>query len=703
MNILQLLPQLNFGGVETGTLDLAKYLVKNGHKCIVVSAGGELVRELEANGIKHYTLPLDNKFFGVMFKAADKLAEIIKGEEIDIIHARSRVPAWVGFMAARKTETMFLTTAHGHYSRHIFSHMMGWGKYTIVPSAVIGKHMMEDFGVPLENLKLIPRSVDLEKYIFKRRESAAASVEFKIGVIGRITPIKGQIYFLKAMARVVRAMPSVRALVVGGISPGKDNYMEELEVWTRRLGLSAFVEFLGNRRDIPAILSKLDCLVMPSIAEEAFGRVIVEAQASGVPVVATKVGGVVEIIDDGQDGLLVYPKDSEGLAEAILKIIRDPALAVRLAENARKKVEEKFSLEKMAGDTIKVYKEALDKPRILVIKFSAIGDAILSTSSFEALKKKFPSSKVVCLTGIGAQDVFKRCPYIDELIVCDFKGRDKGLRGLWRLANKLMRRRFDMTLDLQNNKKSHILSFATFSFRRYGYDNGKFSFLLNHRTKGARDPIPPVAHQFRMLKMLDVSYDNERPQLWPSDEDESFADALLRDSGMVSGKLIGINIGPSLRWQSKRWPAARFAHLCDALAKKGYRVLLTGGQADAGFAKSVLKDVKTRVICSVAQTNLTQLASLIKRCDAYVTGDSAPLHVASAMQTPFVALFGPTDPKRHLPPFDRCVVLSKGCPTESDPCYKDTCKKGNNACMKNIQVDDVEAAVESLLKQVNEK
>jgi len=182
--------------------------------------------------------------------------------------------------------------------------MMGWGKYTIVPSMVIGRHMVEEFGVPLENIRLIPRSVDLEKYAFRPFEPGQKK-EFIIAVVARIAPIKGQLYLLKAMPKVLRSVPYVKVWIIGGVSPGKDNYMEELEVWTRRLGLSDCVEFLGNRRDIPQLLARADCLVMPSTAEEAFGRVIVEAQASGVPVVATKVGGVVEIIDDGENGLQV--------------------------------------------------------------------------------------------------------------------------------------------------------------------------------------------------------------------------------------------------------------------------------------------------------------------------------------------------------------------------------------------------------------
>lgn len=692
MNILQVLPQLNVGGVETGTVDLAKVLTQNGHKCFVVSAGGELVRELEAQGVRHYQLPVDHKAFWVMFKAARKLAQIINKENIEIVHVRSRVPAWVGFMAVRKTRATLITTAHGHYSRHIFSYMMGAGKYTIVPSSVIGKHMHEGFGVPLENMRLIPRSVDLKRYFFKA-PSAQVKKTYTIAVVGRITPIKGQIYFLKALVKILRSAPFVKAWIIGGVSAGKHNYMEELEVWVRRLGLTHVVEFLGNRRDIPELLAKSDILVMPSIAEEAFGRVIVEAQASGVPVVSTKVGGVVEIIEDGKDGLLVYPKDHEGLADAVLKILKDPLLAQSLALNGRKKVEEKFSLEKMAQDTLKVYEEALAVPRILVEKISAIGDCILAIPSLEALKKKFPLSKIVCLVGRQAREVFQRCPYVDELIVCDFEGRDKGFRGTWALAKKLMRRRFDMVIDLQNNKKSHFLSYATFATRRYGYDNGKFSFFLNHKIKDVELPLDPVCHQFRVLNMLGISYKGEKCALWPSDEDKKFAQTFLERYWLGKEKLIGINIGSSPRWPSKQWLAKNYIKLCDKLAKKDYRILLTGSAADALFAKSILDHVHAKLICAVAQTTLMQLACLIEKCDVYVTGDSAPMHLAAAMRTPFVALFGPTDSRWHLPPAERCSVLQKDC----SPCYKGVCPKKDQSCMEQITVDEVASAIEWLL------
>ncbi|MFA4993561.1 MAG: glycosyltransferase, partial [Candidatus Omnitrophota bacterium] len=152
MKVLQILPELNVGGVETGTLDLSKYLVRLGHKVVVVSAGGALVKELEVAGAKHYTLPVHKKSILSIYKLIPLLAEIIRREEIDVVHARSRVPAWIAYFACRRTKAIFITTCHGYYKKHLFSMVMGWGKRVIVLSNVIARHMIEDFALPHERI-----------------------------------------------------------------------------------------------------------------------------------------------------------------------------------------------------------------------------------------------------------------------------------------------------------------------------------------------------------------------------------------------------------------------------------------------------------------------------------------------------------------------------------------------------------------------
>src|SRR3989338_5745054 len=389
MKVLQILPELNVGGVETGTVDFAQYLTRHGHTSIVVSHGGELVPLLEQSGTKHYTLPVHKKSLGGMFRMVKALRRIIQDEGVDVVHARSRVPAWIAYFACRTTKAAFITTCHGYYNNRLFSQVMGWPKLVIVPSEAIGRHMRDDFGVSSGSPRCIPRSIDMEKFNVPREETPGKSF-YTIAIIGRITPLKGHTFFLKSMAKVARVMPNIRIWVIGDAPPAKASYKRELEVLVRQSGLQGRVEFLGNRRDIPQLLSHSDVLVLSTITEEAFGRVILEAQAAGVPVVATSVGGVVDIIDDGKTGLLVLPKDTDAMAREVMRVLKDRQLAGQLVEAGRKKLKEKFTLDQMALRTIQVYEELLNTLNILVIKMSSLGDVVLVTPSLKALRERFP-------------------------------------------------------------------------------------------------------------------------------------------------------------------------------------------------------------------------------------------------------------------------------------------------------------------------
>ena len=696
MNILQILPELNVGGVETGTLDLAKYLVRSGHKAVVVSNGGELVKELESCGAIHYRLPVHKKSLFSVIKMIPLLVGIIKKEKIDIVHARSRVPAWIAFFATRKTNTVFITTCHGYYKKHPFSEVMWWAKRVIVLSNVIARHMIDDFGVPYERIRLVPRSVDLEKFRYtdpdkKRKE------EFNVGIIGRITPIKGHLHFIKAMAKVARSVPRLKIWIVGDAPASREAYKEEIQVLVKRLGLWNHTEFLGTQRDIPEILSNLDLLVLATVTHEAFGRVIIEAQAAGVPVVATEVGGVVDIIENGKTGLLVPPADPDSMAEAIIRIFKDRVLASNLAENAYKKVRQIYNVELMVKNTLEVYKDALSNFNLLIIKFSSLGDIILSTAALRAIREKFANNfKISFLIGEESKDALLRCPYIDELLVADFKNKDKGLKGLLNLAKILRKKNLDIVIDLQNNRRSHILSFLSLCVCRYGYDNKKFGFLLNRRIKDEKAAIDPVAHQFRILKMLGIDLENSRLELWPTQEDQRYIDDLLSSQWLSANqRIIGINIGASERWLTKSWPKGNIIKLCEGLGHRDMRVVITGTEKDLSRSDELMNTVKnTKLINTCAKTTVNQLACLIKRCAVFISADSSPLHIAAAVGTPFIALFGPTDPRRHLPPAKDYIVIKKDLPCS--PCYKSKCK--GRICMGLITAEEVLEAIDKLLK-----
>jgi len=388
MNILQILPELNTGGVETGTIDLASVLVKQGHKIIVVSNGGVLIERLKQMGAVHYKLPVHSKSILSVFKCAKALADIIKQEQIQVVHARSRVPAIIAAIAVRRISSanlydhlpVLITTCHGYYSRHIFSRPMGWGRFVIVSSNIIARHMIEDFKVPFERIKFIPRGVDLSKFNFISPSDKKDSIH-TIAIIGRITPIKGHQFFIKAVAKAIKIMPKVKILIIGDTPAGKERYKDELKASARELGILDAIEFLGSRQDVPQIMSKIDLLVFSSVGPEAFGRVIIEAQASGVPVIATKVGGVTDIITDRKNGILVAPYNVTQLADAIIEVLKNGKLADELAKNAIEGVRQKFTLTAMAQKTMNAYQEAVDAARILVIKIGAVGDVVLKQTA----------------------------------------------------------------------------------------------------------------------------------------------------------------------------------------------------------------------------------------------------------------------------------------------------------------------------------
>jgi lipopolysaccharide heptosyltransferase II len=676
-------------------VDLARYLAAGGHKSVVVSNGGALVDQLVSEGSKHYTLPVHEKNLFTIVRCTAKLADIIQKEKIDIVHARSRVPAWIAFFACRKTEAHFLTTCHGYYSVHLFSKVMGWGKIVIAISEVIGRHMVRDFAVPAENIRVIPRSVEVEKFNLPRAPKTDKKA-FTVVMIGRITPLKGHPYFLKAMARVIHRLPSVKVQIIGDAPPRKQPYKEELILLTKRLGIAAKVEFMGNRRDIPELLSKADCLVLSTITQEAFGRVIIEAQAAGVPVVATRVGGVSEIIEHEKTGLLVLPKEIEAMSDAVLRILNDPKFSAGLVAQAKKKIDARYTLAHMVDATIAVYKELMLATKVLIIKMTAVGDVVLSTAAFKAIRTKFPNARIYCLTSPQAGAIVEGCGHINEVIVSDPQA--KSFKAIWRKSKELRRYHFDKVVDLQNNRVSHLLSFLAVPKESYGYDNGKFAFLLSKKIKNNVRNIPPVEHQFRVLKMLGIDYDPEyRLELCPSPKDEAHVQELL-DSEWLSGPqvFVGLNISASGKWPTKNWPLDHMARLCDILGNKNIRVILTGEDKDRPLSRQLIARARAKPASFVGKTSILQLAALIKRCRVYISPDSAPLHVAAAMRVPIIAFFGPTDARRHMPPADQSVILQK--PMKCAPCYSGVCKIKTHACMNDILPEEVARKVFQFIK-----
>jgi glycosyltransferase involved in cell wall biosynthesis len=368
--VLQILPRLVTGGVERGTVEVAAALVAGGWKSVVASEGGPMVREIERAGALHVELPLASKNPFTMRRNVARLAQLIRRERIDILHARSRAPAWSGLAAARRTGCHFVTTFHNAYGddnwiKRRYNAVMAQGERVIAISRFVGEQAMTVYGVPAERLRIIERGVDFgrfdpervsaERVIRLSREWQLPDGVQVVMLPGRLTRWKGQLVLVDAIARLERH--DLRCLLVG---TGAGRYRHQLIETIARRGLGGLFRIIEDCRDIAAAYMLADVVVSASTRPEGFGRVIAEALAMGRPVVATDHGGACEIVRGGETGWLVPPGDPDALARAIASALAlSPAERMTLAQHAIAHMRAHFTTQAMTDRTLAVYAEIL--------------------------------------------------------------------------------------------------------------------------------------------------------------------------------------------------------------------------------------------------------------------------------------------------------------------------------------------------------
>jgi glycosyltransferase involved in cell wall biosynthesis len=369
LTIVQMLPELNVGGVESGVMDSARGYVARGHTSIVISNGGRLVERLAREGTIHHALPVHKKSLSTALGLVPKVARILKASKADIVHARSRVPAWIGHYAARRAGVPFVTTVHGFYSPHFFSRIMVRGERVIAVSRPVAEYATASLNADPARIRVIHRGIEPERYADAPDATRVAALRKELGVpeghavvaiIGRITRLKGHPVFLEAMARVIGQLPDVCALVVGAAPPRKAPYLDELKALATKLGLGERAVFAGSRPDVPEVLHACDVVVNASTQPESFGRTLIEAMAAGRPVVATAHGGALDIVADGVCGRLVPPERPDALADALLGILRSPDRGREMGQAGRARVLEHFTVDRMVDETLAVYRELTD-------------------------------------------------------------------------------------------------------------------------------------------------------------------------------------------------------------------------------------------------------------------------------------------------------------------------------------------------------
>ena len=363
MHIVQLLPALNEGGVERGVVELNRELIRRGIRNTVISVGGRLAPQIEADGGRHMTLDVKSKNILTVPIRVYRLRALLRALNPDIIHVRSRVPAWLVHFANRNPRRPVVSTVHGFYSVNAYSRIMTRADRVICVSQGTVDYVRRHYGTPASLLRLVHRGLDPvafdpdrvdADYVRAFKKQQCLDGKFVVLAVGRISGLKGYRELIQAAAVARQDVPHLKVVIVGGVQQGQESYAADLHALTARLQMDDAVVFAGSQSRMAEIYQAADVVVSCSTSKpETFGRSMVEALAMARPVVATRHGGALDIMREGVTGWLVEPGDIAGLAAGLVK-----AAQTRLT-GLRAYALERFSLDAMVEKTVAIYRDVL--------------------------------------------------------------------------------------------------------------------------------------------------------------------------------------------------------------------------------------------------------------------------------------------------------------------------------------------------------
>ncbi|MCB9771169.1 MAG: glycosyltransferase family 4 protein [Candidatus Omnitrophica bacterium] len=364
MNILLVSTHLNVGGITSYLFALCRQYIKKGHHVFLVSAGGARAAEFLREGVTliNAAVMTKSEINPRMYCDVPRLLQVIRKNKIDIIHSHTRVTQFLGRTLSFFSGVPYVATCHGFYKTHWFRRTFPcWGKAVVAISPPVKDHLLQDFKVSPKRVFLIANGIDLAS--FKPVDAQArldARQKFKItqnpviGMVSRLADVKGHSVLIDAMPKIVKNFPEVLLFLAG-----EGKMKEQLKDQVKQLGLDNHVMFASVFNPSGDILSLFNVFAMPSL-DEGFGLSGMEAQASGLPIVATNVGGIPSFVFHEKTGLLVPPKDSEALADAIIRFLQDPEFANQIGQQALKFIQENFSSEITATKTLQMYEKVLE-------------------------------------------------------------------------------------------------------------------------------------------------------------------------------------------------------------------------------------------------------------------------------------------------------------------------------------------------------
>ena len=375
--LLQVIPELETGGAEQSTIDVAQAVVRAGGTALVATRGGRMTARLEADGGRLTQMPVQTKNPLVMLGNAARLVALIRQEKVSLVHARSRAPAFSALWAAHVTNTPFVATYHGVYKaqsgvKRWYNAVMTRGDLVIANSDYTRDHVLAEHHIDPARMVTIPRGIDLSR--FDPGLVAPARVEAlrqawgvprdgrtKIVLAGRLTRIKGHLMIVEAARRLAEAGRRDFLILFAGDDQGRSGYAAELQGAIDAAGLSAAVKIVGHCDDMPAAYLLADFAILPTSVPESFGRAAVEPQVMGRPVIASDHGGVTETVLDGKTGWLAPVTDAGAWAAALAKAIDlGPGKRSDMGELGRKRARQLYSVDAMCAATLAAYERVLE-------------------------------------------------------------------------------------------------------------------------------------------------------------------------------------------------------------------------------------------------------------------------------------------------------------------------------------------------------
>ena len=381
IKVLQVIPKLGFGGAETGCYDLAHYLYEQGCKSYVITSGGELLKYIKKEKVKIIRLPVNSKNPIIILFNSLIISIIVLFLKIDIVHARSRAPAWSCWISCFLTRKKFVTTFHGTYGfsnkiKKFYNSIMLRSSLIIAGSNFIFQHINENYSTflnPKNKLMVIFRGINLD--YFNKKNISQKKLEklilewkvdenkYKILLPGRLTSWKGQEVFIEALNILIEdyKQNNFEAIILGS-DQGRNVYSKKLLSLVDRYQLNKKVKFINHCKEMPLAYSLSNVIVSSSIKPEAFGRVAVEAQAMEKVIVASNVGGSKETILKEKSGFLFKSGDPRELSRVLNTVLElDKETLYLIGNEGRKNVTKKFDVDKMCQTTFVEYKKLLNK------------------------------------------------------------------------------------------------------------------------------------------------------------------------------------------------------------------------------------------------------------------------------------------------------------------------------------------------------